>query len=300
MTATIEIEGLWKAFGRFNAVRGLSLAVPEGSAFALIGPNGAGKTTTIKAAMNIIEPGKGRVTVMGVDSRRLSAPDYARIGYVSENQDLPDGLTVGQFLAYLRPFYPTWDEALEKALLGQAQLPADRKIKNLSHGMRMKLTLTSALAYRPRLLVLDEPFSGLDPLVRDEFMELLLGQAGETTLLISSHELGEIEGVATHIGFIDQGRLLFQESMDSLTARIRAVNVVLEGDAVLPPAAPAGWLDLKTSGSVVSFVDTRFDEAKLRAQAAVAFGPIRRIEIQPIQLRSIFTTIARSIREEAA
>ena len=300
MTATIEIEGLWKAFGRFDAVRGLSLAAPEGSAFALIGPNGAGKTTTIKTAMNIIEPDRGRVTVMGVDSRRLGAADYARIGYVSENQALPEGLTVGQFLAYLRPFYPTWDEALEKALLGQAQLPRDRKIKNLSHGMRMKLMLTSALAYRPKLLVLDEPFSGLDPLVRDEFMELLLGQAGAATLLISSHELGEIEGVATDIGFIDQGRLLFQESMDGLTARIRAVNVVLEGDAALPAAPPAAWLDLKAAGSVVSFVDTRFDEARLRAQAAAAFGPIRRIEIQPIQLRSIFTTIARSIREEAA
>jgi ABC-2 type transport system ATP-binding protein len=296
----IDIEGLSKRFGRFDAVRGLSLAVPEGSAFALIGPNGAGKTTTIKTVMNIIAPDQGEVGVMGTDSRRLKAADYARIGYVSENQDLPEWLTVGQFLAYLRPFYPTWDEGLEKALLGQSRLPQDRRIRNLSHGMRMKLALTSALAYRPRLLILDEPFGGLDPLVRDEFMELLLGELGEATLLISSHDLGEIEGVASHIGFIDQGRLLFQESMDDLTGRIRAVTVVLEGDAALPTAPPPAWLDLKASGSVVSFVDTRFDEARLRAQAAEAFGPIRRIDIQPVQLRSIFTTIARSIRREAA
>jgi len=296
----IEIEGLWKRFGRFDAVRGLDLQVPEGSAFALIGPNGAGKTTTIKTAVNILEPDQGRIAVMGVDSRQLSAADYAGIGYVSENQDLPAGLTVAQFLAYLRPFYPTWDPALEAEILGQSHLPPDRRIRNLSHGMRMKLTLVGALAFRPRLLILDEPFSGLDPLVRDEFMELLLGQVGDTTLLISSHELGEIEGVATHVGFIDQGRLLFQEPLEDLSARIREVHVTLEGDAALPSAAPADWLDLKVSGSVVSFVDTRFDEARLRAQAAELLGPVRRIDIRPVELRSIFTTIARSIRKEAA
>jgi ABC-2 type transport system ATP-binding protein len=296
----IEIDGLWKRFGRFDAVRGLDLSVPEGSAFALIGPNGAGKTTTIKTAMNIIAPDGGSVRIMGVDSRRLGPPDYARIGYVSENQDLPEGLTVAQFLAYLRPFYPTWDRTLEAEVLGQSQLPPDRRIRNLSHGMRMKLALAGALAFRPRLLILDEPFSGLDSLVRDEFMELLLGQVGDATLLISSHELGEIEGVATHVGFIDQGRLLFQEPLEHLSARVREVHVTLEGEAALPSAPPSHWLDLKLSGSVVSFVDTRFDETRLRAQAAALLGPVRRIDIRPVELRAIFTTIARSIRKEAA
>jgi len=296
----IEIEGLWKRFGRFDAVRGLDLSVPEGAAFALIGPNGAGKTTTIKTAMNILEPDRGRVEVMGVDSRRLKASDYARIGYVSENQDLPDGLTVAQFLAYLRPFYPTWDTALEAEILGESHLPPERKIRDLSHGMRMKLALAGALAFRPKLLILDEPFSGLDPLVRDEFMELLLGQVGDATLLISSHELGEIEGVATHIGFIDQGRLLFQEPHEDLRARVREVRVTLEGDAAVPVAPPAEWLNFKVAGSVASFVDTRFDETRLRSQAAALLGPARHIDIRPVELRTIFTTIARSIREEAA
>ena len=297
----IEIDGLSKTFGRFDAVRELSLSVPDGSAFALVGANGAGKTTTIKTLMNIIQPNRGSVRVMGVDSRRLGPPDYARIGYVSENQELPERLTVAQFLAYLRPFYPSWDRELEKALLGQSQLPPDRRIRNLSHGMRAKLALVSALAFRPRLLVLDEPFSGLDPLVRDEFMEVLLGQAGDVTLLISSHELAEIEGVATHIGFIDRGRLLFQESMEDLGARVREVHVTLEGDAAMPAAPPAEWLNLKAAGSVVSFVDTRFEnEARLRAQITAVFGPVRRIDVRPIELRSIFTTIARSLRKEAA
>jgi ABC-2 type transport system ATP-binding protein len=296
----IEIEGLWKRFGRFDAVRGLDLHVPEGSAFALIGPNGAGKTTTIKTAMNILEPDRGRIAVMGVDSRRLSAADYAGIGYVSENQDLPDGLTVAQFLAYLRPFYPTWDRALETEILGQSHLPPERRIRNLSHGMRMKLILAGALAFRPELLILDEPFSGLDPLVRDEFMELLLAQLGDATLLISSHELGEIEGLATHIGFIDQGRLLFQEPLETLSARVREVHVTLEGDAKAPVAAPAEWLDIRIAGSVLSFVDTRFDEERLKAQVSALLGEVRRIDIRPVELRSIFTAIARSIRKEAA
>jgi ABC-2 type transport system ATP-binding protein len=296
----IEVDGLWKKYGRFDAVRGLSLSVPAGSAFALVGANGAGKTTTIKTLMNIIAPNRGSVRVMGKDSRELRAPDYARIGYVSENQELPERLTVGQFLAYLRPFYPSWDVALETAILGQAQLPRDRRIRDLSHGMRAKLALTCALAFRPQLLILDEPFSGLDPLVRDEFMEVLIGQGGDTTMLISSHELAEIEGVATHIGFIDRGQLLFQESMDALVARVREIHVVVGGDASAPATAPPEWLDVKASGSVVSFVDTRFDEAGLRAKVAAVLGPIDRIETRPLELRAIFTTIARAIGKEAA
>src|ERR1700751_85093 len=106
-------------------------------------------------------------------------------------------------------FYSTWDRDLEASIALQLRLPFERKIGDLSHGMRMKMALACALAYRPRLLILDEPFSGLDPLVRDEFMEGLLNQAGEMTILISSPELGEIDGVATHVAFLDEGRLLF-------------------------------------------------------------------------------------------
>ena len=209
----IRVENLWKTFRRFEALKGLSFSVPEGSAFALIGANGAGKTTAIKVLMNILEPTRGVTTVLGVNSRALSPRELRRIGYVSENQDMPADLTVAQYMDYLRPFYPTWDAALEASILRQLRLPPDRKIGDLSHGMRMKMALACALPFRPKLLVLDEPFSGLDPLVRDEFMEGLLEQAGEMTILVSSHELAEIEGVATHVAFIDEGRLLFEEPM---------------------------------------------------------------------------------------
>src|SRR5665213_4212683 len=178
---TIEIKNLHKAFGRHEALRGLSLNVPEGSAYALIGANGAGKTTTIKTLMNIIRPTHGTIRILGVDSRKLGVMQLQHIGYVSENQDMPARLTVAEYLDYLRPFYPTWDPQLERSILQELRLPPDHRIGHLSHGMRMKMSLACALPFRPRVLILDEPFSGLDPLVRDEFMERLLQQAGEMT-----------------------------------------------------------------------------------------------------------------------
>ena len=305
----IQVNKLWKKFGRTEAVRDLSFAVPEGSAFALIGANGAGKTTTIKVLMNIIEPTRGSASVLGVDSRKVSPRELAQIGYVSENQDMPEKLTVGEFLAYLRPFYPTWDRELEKSILGQLRLPLERKIGNLSHGMRMKMSLACALPFRPKLLVLDEPFSGLDPLVRDEFMEGLLEQAGEMTILISSHELGEIDGVATHVAFLDEGKLLFQESMSDLVGRFREVHVTLErvgdqngksngGVAVTVPF-PRDWLRVRTVGNVLSFVDSQFSEGDVGEQLRSLVGNVKTIDAQPMPLRSIFTTLARAAREGA-
>ena len=117
---------------------------------------------------------------------------------------MPEWMTVGYFLAYLKPFYPTWDDARAEELLRQFDLPRDRKLKHLSRGMKMKAALASSLAYRPKLIVLDEPFSGLDPLVRDEFIEGLLESAGEATILISSHDLAEIESFASHVGYLDE------------------------------------------------------------------------------------------------
>ncbi|HTV79994.1 MAG TPA: ABC transporter ATP-binding protein [Steroidobacteraceae bacterium] len=295
---TIEIENLHKAFGRHEALRGLSLTVPEGSAYALIGANGAGKTTTIKTVMNIIRPTRGVTRILGVDSRRLDVPQLQQIGYVSENQDMPARLTVGQYLAYLRPFYRSWDDDLERSIVTELRLPRERRIGDLSHGMRMKMALACALPFRPRILVLDEPFSGLDPLVRDEFMERMLQGLGDMTVLISSHELSDIEGITTHVGFIDQGRLLFQESMADLSGRFRAVRVTL--DAMMKPQAPVpeAWLQLATAGSVVTFFDTRFDASRLAAQIAALFRGVRSIDVQPVALRTIFTTLARTSRDE--
>jgi ABC-2 type transport system ATP-binding protein len=293
----IHIEDLWKKFGRFSALCGLTFDVPEGSAFAMIGANGAGKTTAIKVLVNILEPTRGHTTVLGVDSRRLSPRELAQIGYVSENQDMPSRLSVGEYLAYLRAFYPTWDHDLEASILRQLRLPTERKIGHLSHGMRMKMALACALAYRPRLLILDEPFSGLDPLVRDEFMEGLLNQAGEMTILISSHELGEIDGVATHVAFLDEGKLLFRESMTDLMGRFREVHAVLDGQPKQLKPAAADWMQVRTVGNTLTFVDPHFDQRSLNERVRSQLAGVRGIETQPMPLRTIFTTLARAARD---
>ena len=148
------------------------------------------------------------------------------------------------------------------------------------------------------LLILDEPLSGLDPLVRDDFIEGMLSIAHETTILISSHELHEIEGLATHVAFIYRGKVLFQDPIEELQGRVREIQVTLPPGAEPPASPPAHWLNIKTMGSVVSFVDTQFCETGLSDRLAASFGPVRHIDVAAIGLRPIFTTIARSLREK--
>jgi ABC-2 type transport system ATP-binding protein len=293
----LKLDSVWKRYGSHGALRGLSLKVAEGSAFALIGANGAGKTTTIKLSMNILQPDDGCAEILGVDSRRLTIRELARIGYVSENQKLPAALSLAEYLAYLRPFYRTWDRDLESKVLRMLRIPVDRKISELSHGNRMKAALACALCYHPELLILDEPFNGLDPLIRDEFMEGVLHQAGQMTLFISTHDLSDIETFATDVGFLSEGQLLFQESMESLMQRYRAVNITLDDD--VPPAVlPASWINRKRSGSVLSFIDSKFSEGALHHDLERLGLSHRHLEVQPIGLRSVFTATARAMSAE--
>ena len=175
MNTVIETRGLTRRFRKTVAVKDLSLEVPDGSIFALLGPNGAGKTTLIKMVMNMVRPSSGKATILGTDSLRLGPPQLERIGYVSENQELPEWMTVQQLIDYCRPFYPAWDDDLCRRLIHQFNLPLARKLKTFSRGMKVKAALLSSLSYRPELMILDEPFTGLDALVRDE---LIRGSAG--------------------------------------------------------------------------------------------------------------------------
>src|SRR5690349_6192560 len=287
----IETREVSKRFGRFDAIEDLSLSVPEGSVYALIGPNGAGKTTTIRVLMNILQPDRGDVSVLGTPSGQLSAKDFERIGYVSESQKLPDGLSLAHYFEYLRHLYPAWDRTLEKQLCDQFELPPSRKIKHLSHGMRMKALLVGALAYRPRLLVLDEPLSGLDTLVRDEVVNGLLQQAGDTTILISSHELAEIESFTTHVAFMQNGRLLLQEGIEDLQSRFREVNVTLSGVKELPQPLPEGWLLPAIEGHRLRFIASHYrGDAELYQELASHFGAVR-MECEPLALRAIANSL---------
>ncbi len=293
----VEAHDLFKRYGRFDAVQGLEFGISEGSAFALVGPNGAGKTTTIKVLLSLLEPSSGTVSILGVDSRSISPAELADIGYVSENQELPGRLTVGQYLDYLRPFYLRWDRELETSLRDDLQLPTARRIGELSHGMRIKMALVCALSFRPRLLILDEPFAGLDALVRDELTEGLIGQAGDSTILIASHELSEIEGLATDVGFLHAGRMMFQEPMSRLTERCREVYVTLDSTARVPDPLPAHWLQARTAGNVLMFVDTQFSDDTLGDLVRTVCDGVRLIDAQPMTLRSIFTSLAPAARD---
>jgi ABC-2 type transport system ATP-binding protein len=293
---SIQTQGLTKRFGRVRALDGLDFSVPQGSVHALVGANGAGKTTLIKILMNIFRASDGTASVLGLDSRKISGKAFAAIGYVSENQDLPLWMRVGAFLAYLRPFYPTWDRQLEAQLIQQFDLPLDRKLKHLSRGMRMKAALASALAFRPKLVVLDEPFSGLDPMVRDELGKALLDRAADSTIFLSSHDLAEIEGFATHLAYLESGRLRLSEEMSSLLARFREVEVTFDAPAVIPVNLPPNWLQFKASASIIRFVDDSFNEEELRAEISRQFGPVRNATFAPMTLRAIFLALAKSAR----
>lgn len=223
MPTVIETVDLTRRFGRLDAVEGLNLEVPSGSLFAFVGPNGAGKTTTIKMLLNLLKPTSGKAIVLGTDSRRIGPRELARIGYVSENQELPDWMTVDQLIAYARAFYPSWDAALCQKLRRDLDLTSRLPVRSFSRGMRMKAALLVSLAYRPELVVLDEPFSGLDPLARDELIRALLEMTGEHnwTTLISSHDIDEVERLADSIAFIDHGRIFIIESVQELVAKYR-------------------------------------------------------------------------------
>jgi ABC-2 type transport system ATP-binding protein len=297
MPLAIHTEHLTRRFGRITAVDCVNLDVPEGALYALVGQNGAGKTTTIKVLLNLVHATHGSATVLGTDYRNIRGKFYAQIGYVSENQEIPEWMKVGSLLEYLRDFYPTWDSVLEQNLIKQFDLPLNRRIKGLSRGMKMKLALASALSFHPRLIVLDEPFGGLDPLVRDQLIESLLERAGESTVFISSHDLAEIESFSSYVGYLESGKLLFSEEMSSLAARFREIEVITDSPLVLPSPLPASWLHLKSYGALVRFIDSRFDEQKTRADVHRIFPSAKDLQFRALSLRAIFLAMARKSEE---
>jgi ABC-2 type transport system ATP-binding protein len=301
MDSVISTDHLSRNYGKVEAIHDLTFEVPRGSFFALLGPNGAGKTTTIHTLMNLRQPSNGLATILGVDSRRLGPAQLARIGYVSENQKLPGWMTVEHLLAFCKPLYPTWDDALCKKLIRTFDLPLDRKIKALSRGMRLKAAMITALAYHPSLLVLDEPFSGLDVSVREELTEgmLELSEQSDWTLFISSHDLEDIENLVDHIGFIAKGRLLLSDSLEQLQSRFHEVEVTLPNAQAIPADLPTDWLVPQAAGNVVRYIDSQYREEESEAQSRQIFPQAVNLSFSPMSLRSIFITLTRQ-RKAAA
>jgi len=294
----IETHNLSHTYGRrTEAVRSLTFSVPQGGACALLGPNGAGKTTTLKMLVNLLRPTSGTATVLGVDSRKLAPPQFEQIGYISENQKLPEKMTVRGFLDFCRSLYPAWDKELESRLLAFFDLPPERKLAHLSRGMRMKATLLSSLAYRPKLIVMDEPFSGLDPVVREELTQgvLELANTGDWTLLISSHDIDDVERLADSVAMINAGRLLLHESLDSLQSRYRRVDATLNqtSDPPAPLILPCSCITRENAGARASWVETAF--AAQTDAAYRAANPSASFTTQPMSLKEIYLATVRNL-----
>jgi ABC-2 type transport system ATP-binding protein len=244
--AVIRIDELVKRYRGQTAVDRLTLEVPEGSVFGLLGENGAGKTTTIQALLGLVQPEGGRLEVLGLDPMRQGLEVRRRTGYVPEAPVLYDWMTVAEIGWFAAGFHldaqgtTAGYQARYTELTRCFELPAKRRIKALSKGMRAKVSLALALASDPPLLVLDEPTSGLDVLVRREFLESMVDLAGAgRTVLLSSHQIGEVERVASHVALVHRGRLVLSEPLDQLKARTFLLSVLFSrGDH--PEAPPAG------------------------------------------------------------
>ena len=294
----IETRGLTRRFGKITAVDRLDLKVANGTVCAFLGSNGAGKTTTIKMLMNIIFPTAGESRVFGKRSQDLDQQDYARIGYVSENQKLPDWMTVDQLLRFLRPMYPTWDDQFCDLLLEFFELPKERKIAQLSRGMRMKAALVSSLAYRPELLMMDEPFTGLDPLVRDELTQgiLEMTQQEHWTVLISSHDIDDVEPLADTICIIHEAKLRIYEPLEGLYDRFRSISLESVQAERVREGAPATWLGAAAAQTRVSFIDSAYRKGELEVAVRTRFPDARNLKIERLTLKSIFIALLRSLQ----
>lgn len=297
----IETTDLCRRFTRNEGLRQASLRVPVGAALALIGANGAGKTTLLRILVNILQPTSGSACVLGKDSRALAAADFNRIGYLTENQKLPGRLSVEHFLGYLRRLYSGWDPELAERLRTGFDLPPGRPLGKLSHGMRMKVMLTGALAFRPELLLLDEPLTGLDPLTRDEVIGGLVDQAHDTTVVISSHEMSEVEGLATHVAYMDRGRLVFQEPTHDLLARFRHITATFQSPPRSFEQLPPNWLAASGYERTVKFVESKFvGDAALRQALSAQHGEIEHFEAERMSLREVSKALMSASRREPA
>jgi len=291
--AAVNALGIAYRYGSgTEALHGVDLSVSEGSLFALLGPNGAGKTTLLQILAGLRRARRGRATVLGVDCASLSYRDRTAIAYVSEGQHLPPWMRIGQVEAYLAPLYPTWDASLAAALRERFALPTDRPVRTFSRGERMKAALLCALAPRPKLLLMDEPFSGIDAMVKDELVRGLLESAGSEgwTALVASHDIGELELLADQVGILADGRMRLTTSMDDLRARFKRVEVTGTGPLSANGTQP-GWLSVERAGNRLGFVAEAIDEDKLTSELSRRYAAAR-IDVRPATLREVFVALA--------
>ncbi len=295
MANVIEIQGLSKSFAKIQTVKDVSLTIPRGSIFALLGPNGAGKSTTIKMLMNFIQPNQGKISVLGVDGQKLGPKQLEQIGYVSENQEMLPWMTVDQFLKFCSTMYPTWNQGYCQQLMEKFRLPGNQKIKDLSRGMKMKVALISSIAYRPQLLILDEPFSGLDPLVREELITgvLDLTENENWTILLSSHDMEEVERLADHVGIMNNGELVLNEEIESLQQRFRQIEIVLEQPSVGTIPEKDDLYLIENQDRLIRFVDSQYQALQREELYKQLFPSLVSVNVKVMTLREVFIALAK-------
>jgi ABC-2 type transport system ATP-binding protein len=291
----IETNDVWKQYDDAEALRGLTLQVPAGSICGFLGKNGSGKTTTIKLLLGMARATKGDVRVFGQSPSgdEASAAIRRRIGFVSEDKDLYDYLTVGEMIAFTRPFFPGWRDELEQKYVRAFDLPPNRDIKDLSRGMRTKLALLLALCHGAELLILDEPTSALDPAAADEILKILVTHvsAAETTVFFSSHHLAEVEQVADHVAIIDRGKTVVAGPLDDLRHRYQRIQMVFDGEA--PPIflRSPGVQRVETRGRMVTILSAAGSSALLVDVRGLRPAAI---DVLPVTLKEIFLDTVRT------
>lgn len=225
MENVLEINDLRKDFKTFS-LRDISFSLPRGYIMGFIGPNGAGKTTTLKLIMNMLRKDGGEITVFGLDHVAYEREIKQRIGFVHDQPVYYEQLSIKQMTSLLRPFYARWDEGKYQQYIRQFSLDPDKKLKELSKGMKTKYSLALALSHGAELLIMDEPTSGLDPVFRRELLHILYEviQREENSILFSSHITSDLDRVADYITFLNDGNLVFSEEKDSLLSRFKLVK----------------------------------------------------------------------------
>lgn len=237
MNAVVQLEKVSKRFGSEVALDEVSLEVPAGTVFALLGENGAGKTTAIRILLGLLRPDAGQSRVLGLSSGRQGLEIRRKVGYVPERPTLYEWMTVGEIGWFAAGFYPDGYLSRYRELAAGFHLPEKKKLAALSKGMRAKVALALAMAHDPELLVLDEPTSGLDTLVRREFLESMVDRAAQgKTVLLSSHQIGEVERVADVVAIIRQGQLVAVQRLDEMKAQIRELTITMANGQPEPPS----------------------------------------------------------------
>ena len=291
----IELWGLTKTFGRTAAVNNLTLKIERGSTFGLLGPNGAGKSTTIKMLMGMLSITTGGACVLGIDVEENPTRVKDVVGYVPETHHIYRWMRVGDVIGFCRALYTTWNDQTCREMVELFRLDLNKKVKHLSKGTLVKLSLLLAVAHDPQVLILDEPVAGLDPVVREEFLDGVLRticQRGQT-VLISSHTLEDVQRLADTVGILYEGRLLLHARLDevlSTTKRIRATLV----DGRRPASLPPGTIHDRVQGREWLLTVSDFGPEKL--EQVRALEGVAHVEVVDIGLEDLFKDIVKGQR----